>query len=246
MLAVLAAALCSAHGQSSQINPSQDTFVDSAEPNYNYGHAGALAIAAAGLPQGQFDSVIMFNFASTEAGFNSQYGAGQWAVQSVTLTLNSFPPGNPIFNGFTSGEVNTAGLFSVNWMQNDTWVEGTGKPSNPTTDGLTWNTLPAYSSASDESLGTFSFDGSVNEEDTYTLALTPGLLSDIQNGNNSSMNLFAADSNIAYVFNSLNGESEGYPAPLLTVNAIPTPEPSAFALVAAATTVLIGRRARRR
>jgi hypothetical protein len=128
-------------------------------------------------------------------------------------------------------------------MQNNSWVEGTGNPRDPTTDGITYNTLPNYLSASDQSLGTFSFDGSTNEEATYTLTLTPGVVNDVMNGNVVSMELFAADSNVAYVFNSLQGdEANGYPEPVLTITAVKAtgvPVPGAAIVIAGGVPLLL-------
>src|SRR3954462_9761846 len=55
----------------------------------NFGAAGSLAIAAPGLAQGEFQSVLKFNLSAAQSSFNSQFGVGQWAIQSVTLQLTS-------------------------------------------------------------------------------------------------------------------------------------------------------------
>src|SRR5215472_8866424 len=101
----------------------------------NFGAAGALAIAASGLPEGEFQSVLKFDLSGAFNSFNSQFGAGQWMVQSVTLDLTASSHGNAIFNPVA------AGSFNVSLMQNNSWVEGTGTGGIPTSDGISFNSL---------------------------------------------------------------------------------------------------------
>src|SRR5262245_27706428 len=102
-------------------NPTQDAFVSSANSTNNYGKAGALLVNAVGLPKGEFDSLLEFNLASAKSTFDSTFGAGQWTIQSITLQLTSASPNNALFNS-----PNAAGQFTLTWMLNDSWVEGTG------------------------------------------------------------------------------------------------------------------------
>src|SRR5436190_9973997 len=53
----------------------------------NFGAAGALAISAAALPNGEFQSVIQFDLSTARNSLDTQFGAGLWAAQSVTLQL---------------------------------------------------------------------------------------------------------------------------------------------------------------
>src|SRR6478672_2565422 len=101
----------------------------------NYGGGGALAVAAGALPNGEFQSVIRFDLSSVRSSLDAQFGAGQWSIQSVSLQLSSSPHSNVIYNNIA------AGLFGVSLMQNNSWVEGTGNASSPTSDGITYNTL---------------------------------------------------------------------------------------------------------
>src|SRR5262245_49886629 len=75
----------------------------------NYGGAGSLGLSAAGSLQGDFQSVLAFDLSGARHMFDSQFGAGLWAVASVSLQLASAGPNNPIFNP------NSAGLFGVQW-----------------------------------------------------------------------------------------------------------------------------------
>src|SRR5258708_6950854 len=71
------------------LNPSADAFVTTGPSGNlsgnNYGGAGALSVAAPGLAQGEFQSLLQFSLAGAKSSFDSQFGAGQWSLQSLTL-----------------------------------------------------------------------------------------------------------------------------------------------------------------
>ncbi len=212
------------HAGAAQIamNPVADSFVSAANPNNNYGGGGALSVAASGLANGEFQSLIRYDTSTAKTSFDATYGAGQWSVTSVMLRLTSTAPNSPIFNA------SAAGQFSTQWMQNDSWVEGTGTPAAPTTTGITFATLPSFLSVNDAALGTFSYNGATSGSTIYTLGLQSGLTSDIVAGNLMSLRLFAADSAVSYLFNSRNfGTASARPE--LTITA--TPEPASLALL---------------
>ncbi len=207
------------------LNPVADTFTDSAIPAGNFGAAGALAIAAPGLPQGEFQSVLRFDTTSAVAAFNASFGAGNWTIQSVSLQLTSSSPNNPIFNA------QAAGQFAAGWMQNDSWIEGTGTPGSPGSTGLTFTNLPSFLSASDESLGVLAFGGSTSGANAYGLGLTGGFVSDMSAGGPVSLRLSAVGSTIGYVFNSRTfGTVAARPALSITA----TPAPGAAGVLAGA------------
>lgn len=223
-------------------NPVADAFVtpgsDGSLANNNYGGGGVLGTAASGKPQGEFQSVMRFNTAATFAAFNTEFGAGMWTIQSITLQLTAVPPNNAIFN------TPSAGNFTLSWMQNDSWIEGTGTPTVPTMDGVTWNTLPGFVGAGDENLGTFAYNGATSGATTYTLTLSSGFIADVMAGNLVSLRLLSADPNVAYLFNS---RSFGTVAnrPVFGVTAVP--EPGSCALAVAGFSLLYFRaRSRRR
>lgn len=213
----------------------------------NFGGAGALAIAASGLPQGEFQSVLKFDLSSAFNSFNSQFGAGQWMVQSVTLDLTASSHGNSIFNPVA------AGSFNVSLMQNNSWVEGTGNGGVPTSDGISFNSLEGVyiNNAVDQALGTFAFRGNTSGQNGYGLTLSSGLVSDVTDGDELSLRLFAADNQISYLMTSRNGAG-GIPAqePALVVDAVAVPEPGIAVLCTAALIALwlvqLYRRSRRR
>jgi len=211
------------------LNPAADAFVGSAVPAGNFGGAGALAIAAPGLPRGEFQSVLRFNTASAVTSFNTTYGVGNWTIQSVSLQLTAAAPSASIFNP------QAAGQFAAGWMQNSSWVEGTGGPAAPSATGLNFNTLPSFLSAADEALGTFNFGGASSGASIYPLALTGGLTTGLAAGGNVSLRLSAVGTTIAYVSNSRNFGTVAN-RPVLTITAIPAPAaalPLAFSALVA-------------
>ena len=230
------------------LNPSEDAFVSAANATSNYGGAGALALAAAGLPKGEFDSVMKFDLAPVKASFDTLLGAGLWTVSAITLQLSAAPPANAIFNGNGVGaggsNVNFAGSFSMSWMQNHSWTEGNGTPqAASTTGGITFSTLQSFRSVADQSLGTFAFSGATSGDNVWMLALVPSLVADIAAGNVAGMLLVPADSGVAYLAGS---RSVGTVAlrPQLTVTANPVPEPCSTMLVAGGAFAMLARRRR--
>lgn len=216
------------HAATFSANPVEDAFVATGPSNNlrdnNYGAAGALSIAAPGKPNGEFQSVLKFDLSGARGSFDALFGPGQWMVQSVSLQLNAASPIHAIFNA------NAAGSFNVSWMQNDSWVEGIGDPNAPSTVGISYNSLANtfVNSAADQALGTFSYDGSLGLA-TRSLAVSSGLLNDIQSGALASLRLFAADANVSYLVNSRNFGTVAN-RPLLTVEAVAVPEPAPVAL----------------
>ena len=189
-LAVAATALAlllalRAHAATFTLNPSADAFVTTGPTanlgGNNYGGAGALSVAAAGLANGEFQSVLRFDLSTARASFDTQFGAGQWSIQSITLSLTATSPNNAIFNP------SAAGQFGVSWMQNDSWTEGSGTPAAPTTTGITYTSLTGtFIGASDEALGSFSFAGIIPHDRSdipavgAVISLTPPAVGDAE------------------------------------------------------------------
>jgi hypothetical protein len=218
----------SSQAASSSLNPSADAFVTTGPTgnlsNNNYGGAGALSIAAPNLSQGEFQSVLQFNLSTVKSAFDSQFGVGQWSIQSITLQLTATAPNNAIFNAPAAGQ------FAISWMQNDGWSEGTGTPQAPTTTGITFSTLSSFLSPADQTLGAYSFNGATSGNITCTLGLTPSISADVLAGNNVSLRMFATDSAISGVFDSRNFGT-GSARPVLTITAVPEPASLALAVM---------------
>lgn len=209
-------------------SPIADAFVTSgpagSRANNNYGAAGALGVSAPGSAQGEFQSVLKFDLSVAASGFDVEFGAGQWAIQSASLTVTYANGGNALFNASKAGSVRAS------WMQNDSWTEGAGSPNAPTTSGLTFNALQnTFLSAGDENLGAFSLSPDVGQPVTITFDLTPGFAADIQGGNTVSIRLSAADNAVSAIVNSRSFTTPSS-RPFLTVTAIP--EPGTLALMA--------------
>jgi hypothetical protein len=207
------------------LNPGADAFVTTGPSgnlsNNNYGGAGALSIAAPGLAQGEFQSLLQFNLSGAKSSFDSQFGNGQWAIQSVTLQLTANSPNNAIFNATSAGQ------FTLSWLQNDGWTEGSGTPQAPGGTGITFSSLGGLFSGQDEILGSFAFNGATSGSATYTLNLTPSFSSDVLAGGTLSLRMFAADTAVSYLADSRSFTTASA-RPLLTITAIP--EPGAFTL----------------
>jgi hypothetical protein len=219
--------------QPQTINPIADSFVAASNPTNNYGGAGALAISAPGLSQGEFHTVMRFDLASTAAAFDSTFGAGNWQITNASLKLTFSTPTNGLFNN------NANGQFAVNWMQDDSWIEGTGQPSNPTQTGVTFATLPGFLAGGESALGSFAFAGATT---TNALSLSPSFKTDLQAGGQVSLHLLAADSAVSYLFNSRSFQTvSSRPELSITADAIPEPSVMAFAALLLAMT---SRRAR--
>ena len=236
------------------LNPIADAFVTagSADPNagsptLNYGGAGTLQVSASGSTKGEIQSLLKFDLATAKASFDTTFGAGNWFVDSIILQLGTSvgaqgaQPNNPIFN-----TVN-AGLFKVDWLANDSWVEGTGTPAIPTTDGVTFSALASLIGAADETLGTFTYTpvGNTNPPAvppaTYALSIQTSFLADVTAGNIVSLRAYAGDAGVSYFFNSRTFVTAAN-WPTLLVSAVP--EPGASALLACGAAAWLARRRR--
>jgi len=217
---ILAATACSAAVFSTN-TPDKDAFVRELAPNSNYGGAGALSVsgtnATTGSPtNGAFDSFMSFNTASMVSNFNAKLGANNWVITSATLNLTENPsPGNAIFNDGT-------GYFQIRWIANDTWVEGSGNPMNPTTTGITYSLETDYlNTNADQYLGSFDFTGAAKL--SYALALPNSFVTNMQAGGEVGLFMTAIDPQIGYVFYSRNYAGNPAALPSLVVSATSQP-----------------------
>lgn len=199
----------------------------------NYGGAGALAVSGAGgtNSRGQFASLLRFDLDAMATTFDTQFGAGLWGIDSVVLEISSSAANNPIFNA------NASGQFGVSWITSDAWLEGTGNPNTPTSNGVVWNDLTGLTGSA-QTLGTFVFNGTFPQTSQYALSPSAGFLSDLYNGNLASLYVSAVDPGMSMVFNSRSfGTVSSRPALVVTASAIP--EPSRLLLLGLAA-VLVG------
>ncbi len=227
---------------------SADAFLSGNNPTLNYGQAGTLYVAPASSAKGEFDSIIEFNTAAAVSQFNSTYGAGNWQITAFTLSLTS----NFGTNGAKPGsQFNTisGGNFNIDWLADNTWVEGTGNGMGTTATGgaVDFNSISALFSAGSASLGTFTYSPPGNNvAASYSLPLNSSLVSTAEAGEGVSLYFSAADNQISYLFNSKDYTT---PAnfPELAITAAPIPEPGTLSLAASALACfLISRRLKQR
>jgi hypothetical protein len=205
--------LCAARSQVTYTGTnSADAFLPTGSPDnpdgadltgLNFGGAGTLVVASPSSVKGEVQSVIKFNVADAVALFNTAYGTNGWSVTNISLELASnygtggVQPNNPIFDVINGGE------FVIEWLSNDDWLEGTGTPNLPTTDGVTYDSLPDLLSGTPEILctNTYTPPGD-NVRATYPLPLNHSLVADIATGTDVSLLFRAADDKINFLFNS--------------------------------------------
>lgn len=184
------------------VTPSADTFVRSAAPTLNYGGAGAIAVSgagatnAAGQTNGAFDSLIRFPASNIVAALDAAIGSHAWVITGARLHLTEMAaPPHPMFN-------RGIGTFEVRWIARDNWIEGTGVPVQPTTDGVRYQDLPSLlSSGTDVSLGHFSNSG-LDASLTFELAPASAFANDIRAGGEVGLYLTAVSPQIGFTIES--------------------------------------------
>jgi len=188
----------------------------------NYGGAGNLVIAPSNSLKGEFQTVMRFDISGATNLFNSTYGTNNWVISSVSLSFASNfggageQPNNPIFPKVASGN------FVIEWLTTDAWDEGTGNPSIPTTDGITYSSLPDLLTNLHEVLCTNSYlPPGDNARVAWSLPVKSGFVSDIITNGLVSLRFYAADTQVCYLFNSYNFGRTNQPKILVT--AIPAP-----------------------
>ena len=201
----------------------------------NFGGAGTLAIASSSSTKGEFDSIIEFNLASAFNQFNITYGAGNWRVTGFQLSLASNFGGQGEQPNLSTFNTINAGSFGIDWLGNNSWVEGNGSgmgtPGYPNSNNyVTYQSIPSLFGNGSSSLGTFTYTPpGDNVYLNYALPLDANLAAEVEAGGDASLYFYAADNQVSYLFNSRT-YSQNHPE--LTITAEPTPEPSALALSA--------------
>lgn len=201
--------------------PDKDAFVRELAPNSNYGGAGALSVSGtnpvSGSPtNGPFDSFMSFNTARMVSNFNAKLGTNNWTITGAYLDLTAnLNPGNSLFN---SGN----GHFQIRWIANDTWVEGTGNPNTPTTDGITYSQEPDYlNTNTDVNLGSYDYTGSAKL--TCALPLETSFVTNMLGGGEVGFFLTAVDPSLGCVLYSRNFAGNTNSLPALVVYATSQP-----------------------
>jgi hypothetical protein len=224
------------YGTTISVRPDADTFVRAQEPTNNYGGGGALSVSGAaavngtGEQNGAFDSVMRFPM-SEVATLNAALGE-DWIVTGARLVVTEMAiPDNAIFN-------RGIGQFEVRWIATDNWIEGTGRPNAPTSDGVAWQDLPGILNLNvDVSLGFFTNSGA-NLEDSFVLALADQFLEDVRTGGEVSLYLTAVSPDVGFTLNSRNfGNTNAQP--FLELNALANPKPKIDSIVLSNLNVIV-------
>ena len=205
------------------VTPSADTFVRSLAPGSNYGAAGSLSVSGSaavngsGQENGLFDSLMRFSMSSAAASLNSSFGNDGWVVTGATLAVTEVgAPNNGIFN-------RGVGAFEIRWIASDGWVEGSGKPTAPTPEGVAYQDLGSVLNAAlDVSLGQFTNSGADGPV-SFSLELTEALVSNVLVGADMNLFLTAASTSVGFTFNSrdFTGTNSW---PSLTITAVAKPQ----------------------
>jgi len=221
---ILSAKLCFSQTVTVTINPEADAFVRAAAPTNNYGGAGAIAVSgptavnASNEQNGAFDSLIRFAASNAVASLDSVLATHDWLVLRATLKLTEMgAPPSTIFN-------RGVGTFEIRWIESDSWIEGTGVPIAPATNGVTWNDLPSIlNSATDVSLGQFTNSGT-DTRLSFALSLRDAFLSDFRVGGRVTLYLTAISAQIGFTGDSRTFISPN-DIPALEITAAANPHP---------------------
>jgi hypothetical protein len=200
----------------------ENTYVSSGQPTMNFGTLGAMEIAApTGAQSRTEEALLQFDTSAIESGFNSDFGAGNWAVTSVTLKLFSnvstagTQPGNSSFNKIAAGQ------FELDWLSDNNWSQ----------TAVTWNNLPSLLAGTggnlQDSLGDFNWLANGASSTTWSLGLDGNMVSDIEGG--GGLTIFGqptSGSTVGYLFNTplMNGA-------VLSATATALPEPSTIVMM---------------
>jgi hypothetical protein len=129
------------------------------------------------------------------------------------------------------GNTVNGGSFGIDWLADDSWVEGAGGGNG----AVDFNSISSLLAPGYDSLGTYTYTPPGNNVyANYSLSLDANLVSDAAAGGDVSLYFYAADNQVGYVFNSkdFTGNPSNHPELTFTVTA--TPEPSTISLFVAA------------
>jgi hypothetical protein len=218
---VLLAFVAPLHGAIFTNSADADAFVRSNAPAMNYGGAGALTVSGAssanivyGLTNGIADTFIRFNALSMTTNFNALFGPNNWVISGAKLQVMEVgSPNNSIFD-------QGVGAFQIFWVADDNWIEGTGTPMNPTTDGIVYNDESALLT-NITSLGTFTNSGTSTAL-LFPLTLTTNFVGNLRTGGEVTLFLTSVDPQIGFTFNS-HSFGTVTNRPYLEISAMPQP-----------------------
>lgn len=223
MIPVFALAISTSRAATFTSSAVADALVSSNAPSSNFGGAGGLSISgslatnANGVANGVFHTFIRFDTAAMVSNFNSLYGSNRWAIADAKLRLKE--QGAPANMFFNRGQ----GSFEIRWIANTNWVEGTGMPNTPATNGIVYNDEPALlNPAFDVTLGTFT-NGAADVTLSLSLSLAEAFVNSLKAGGDVGFFLAPLDAFIGFTFYSRTFGT--IPSrPYLEISALPLPE----------------------
>jgi hypothetical protein len=209
------------------VRPDADSFVRSQAPASNYGGGGALSVSGAaavngsGQQNGAFDTLLRFPMGDAVATLDAALGQ-DWIITGARLVVTEMAiPDNEIFN-------RGVGEFEIFWIGSDNWIEGTGKPNAPTSDGVAWQDVLGILNSNMNSLGVLTNTGA-DAQVSFSLNLADRFIADLRSGEEVSLYLTAVGPDIGFTFNSRNfGNTNAQPVlelaamanPRATINSI--------------------------
>lgn len=195
------------------------------------------------------NATFKYGVGSTVDSLNATYGAGNWTVANVKLTLQyTLYANNSRFNA-------GAGTFDIYWVANDTWTQGNVNPAYATSAGSlagwsggqsllaseTYNwTTPGYTGTyADLNTSAWTTDKTGIRQTTisYDLAADSTFVNDITSASaasdpNVSLYLMATSDKMGMTIFTGGGSV----LPTLTFDVVPVPEPGCLALAGLALT----------
>jgi hypothetical protein len=207
------------------------------------GVQGASSVNDTGGSTAAANDAFKYSVGSVADSLNATYGAGNWTIANPELTFQyTLYANNPRFNA-------GAGTFSIYWMANDSWVQGTANPVYATTgaalatwagnasllanETYTWSTPGYTGTLADLHTSNWTTDSSGIRQATvsYGLALDPSFVTDITSAT------AAADPNVSLYLMSTSASlgltiftGGGQILPTLSFEVVPVPEPSVLAM----------------
>ena len=194
------------------------------------------------------DSLVAYDATAIKAGFDGQYGAGNWHVTDVQVKWYSnfdilgIPAHNPQFN------VPAAGAFNISLLANNNWFDQTSAGAqglaNP---DLNWNsvfgsggaygnllngmqTLAADTYTGGNYNGTNNCSNDVCDPRFWDLGVNADLFDSVAGGGIVSLFGSAADGNVSYLINQLTkpgGHPQIFVSAAAGASAAVVPVPSA-------------------
>jgi hypothetical protein len=166
------------------------------------------------------------------ATLNATLATQDWVVLRAALQVSEVgAPPSPIFN-------RGIGTLEIRWLMSDSWIEGTGIPVGPTTNGVVWNDIASlFNPTADVSLGQFTNSGT-DSRLSFVLGLNSSFVTDIRAGGLVTLYLTAVSPQVGFTANS-RSVLISTNVPELEIIAAANPHPKIEAIADLGTNVLL-------